>query len=274
MNQAGGSPYPAQSRPRQPADQRQNPFQNLTAEEIAVLKECNRQSFYYRCVPFAVLSGIAIQWAVKAGYLTTHPKWGTVPKLVGACAVSYILGKWSYRHRCVDMILSLPNSPLAASIRRNRGRFSAEDTVNFIQTAPDTGLGFPTHDVRDVDTSRTASSYSQAEQRERLPLNLSPSSALPPDGETSESSPVRYRSFDDLRRENRAEFANRRFTSDGGRILYPPSGRDLQTDAPQTPSYSGYAAQPAPLPSLPSSEDSNLNKRYQRKNKYGDFVED
>lgn len=43
----------------------------LSAEEMRTLKECNRESFYYRCIPLsAVLSGLAY-FGMKNGKQTT-----------------------------------------------------------------------------------------------------------------------------------------------------------------------------------------------------------
>lgn len=42
-------------------------WQRFTNEELQVLKECNRESFYFRSLPFGTVLGTAAYYAVKGG---------------------------------------------------------------------------------------------------------------------------------------------------------------------------------------------------------------
>ncbi|OQR74288.1 ocia domain-containing protein 1 [Tropilaelaps mercedesae] len=253
---------------------------NVSLEDLRILKECNRQSFYSRCVPLAAISAAATYWSVKAGYLKPHPKLGSAPKIIGAMIVSYIVGKWSYRNVCAEMFMASPNSQMGWYIKQRRGLLSPEEAANppirTLRTQPVTATHPSAHatssyspdNIRDIDTSRTGSSYSQREAEERSLLDLSPSSgATPSQALPEENAPVRYRSFEDLRRENRSEFAMKRFTPDGGRVT-PPA---LQLEEGQASS--PFTQAPQPRASV-SSEDFTPGRRFQKKNKYGDLIEE
>jgi len=94
----------------------------FTADELRALKECNRESFYYRCLPFGAFMGTGTYFAVKAGYLSPSTRYGALPKVFAAVTVGYFLGKFSYQQRCVEKLMALPNSQLAEQLRRQRGR--------------------------------------------------------------------------------------------------------------------------------------------------------
>lgn len=42
----------------------------FSQDELRVLKECNRESFYFRCLPFGTVLGSLTYLAVKKGELT------------------------------------------------------------------------------------------------------------------------------------------------------------------------------------------------------------
>uniref|UniRef100_A0A3P9PC03 OCIA domain-containing protein 1 n=1 Tax=Poecilia reticulata TaxID=8081 RepID=A0A3P9PC03_POERE len=77
----------------------------LTEEEKRVLKECSRESFFYRSVPFSVVS-IAITQALVA-------------RVAGFCG--YMAGKLSYMKKCQEKFKKLENSPLGEILRQRAG---------------------------------------------------------------------------------------------------------------------------------------------------------
>ncbi|CAG0921143.1 unnamed protein product [Notodromas monacha] len=78
----------------------------LSQDKLQVLQRCNMESFWYRSFPFAigllVLAHLGIQ------------------KVLLATLVGYIAGKFSYWDKCAEMIMELPNSHLAETLRRNQ----------------------------------------------------------------------------------------------------------------------------------------------------------
>jgi len=91
-------------------------------DELLALKECSKESLYYRCIPFGLVSGGLAYAAVTKGFLKGSPKYGAVPKVLMAVGLGYILGKFSYKSNCEEKIMALPNSELAQIIRQRKGR--------------------------------------------------------------------------------------------------------------------------------------------------------
>lgn len=89
-----------------------------TTEEKRVFKECAQESFWYRSVPFSVLSMGFTQALVVRGALTPHPKFGSIPKVVFAGVCAYFAGKISYMRTCQEKFKSLENSPLGEALRK------------------------------------------------------------------------------------------------------------------------------------------------------------
>lgn len=94
---------------------------HLTPEELRVLDECNKESFFYRSVPLAAVAMAATQFAVHKGLLKPHPRWGSVLKLLGVGFASWFIGKFSYQSACEEKFLRLKNSPVADMIRKRKG---------------------------------------------------------------------------------------------------------------------------------------------------------
>lgn len=92
----------------------------FSQEEMRVLRECNRESFYFRCIPIGTTAMLLAHYAVKAGYLRGSPKYGSLWKVLGAGFIGYFVGKYSYRSKCEEKIMQLPNSQLAEALRRRK----------------------------------------------------------------------------------------------------------------------------------------------------------
>ncbi|KAJ8926969.1 hypothetical protein NQ314_020626, partial [Rhamnusium bicolor] len=109
--------------PRRPfpgANARSNQQYKFTPDELRVIKECNKESFYQRCVPLAAILGGSTYYAVKTGYLRPSPRFGATPKVVAAVAVGYFLGKFSYQSKCAEKLMQLPNSQIGEMLRQRR----------------------------------------------------------------------------------------------------------------------------------------------------------
>ncbi|XP_032417748.1 OCIA domain-containing protein 1 [Xiphophorus hellerii] len=92
-----------------------------TEEEKRVLKECNRESFLYRSVPFSVVSIAITQALVARGTLSPSPRFGSLPKVAFAGFCGYMAGKLSYMKTCQEKLKKLENSPLGEILRQRAG---------------------------------------------------------------------------------------------------------------------------------------------------------
>ncbi|GBM86979.1 OCIA domain-containing protein 1 [Araneus ventricosus] len=116
--------YHGTTESRFPPEQIKKTQIQLSTEEIRVLRECNRESFYYRCLPFAVAGMTATFFAIRHGYLKGHQRWGPAGKMSAAAALGWFMGKFSYRSVCEDKFLKLENSAVGNAIRKKRGYVS------------------------------------------------------------------------------------------------------------------------------------------------------
>ncbi|XP_039396576.1 OCIA domain-containing protein 1 isoform X1 [Mauremys reevesii] len=89
-----------------------------TEDERRIFRECNEESFWYRSVPISAISMIVTQGLIKKGILTTHSRFGSLPKVAFAGICGYIAGKISYMSACQEKFKRLENSPIGESIRQ------------------------------------------------------------------------------------------------------------------------------------------------------------
>lgn len=57
---------------------------------------------------------------VLIGFLSPSAKYGAIPKVLGAVAFGYFLGKFSYQNKCAQKLMQLPNSRLAQILRQRK----------------------------------------------------------------------------------------------------------------------------------------------------------
>uniref|UniRef100_H3C3P1 OCIA domain-containing protein 1 n=1 Tax=Tetraodon nigroviridis TaxID=99883 RepID=H3C3P1_TETNG len=99
-----------------------------TEDERRVFRECNQESFWYRSVPFSVVSMAVTQALVARGTLSPSPRFGSLPKVVFAGFFGYMAGKLSYMKTCQEKFKRLENSPLGEALRQRTGvAFSASE---------------------------------------------------------------------------------------------------------------------------------------------------
>ncbi|KAM9142597.1 OCIA domain-containing protein 1 isoform 4-T4 [Pangshura tecta] len=89
-----------------------------TEDERRIFMECNEESFWYRSVPISAISMIVTRGFIKKGILTTHSKFGSLPKVAFAGICGYIAGKISYISACQEKFKRLENSSLGESIQQ------------------------------------------------------------------------------------------------------------------------------------------------------------
>ncbi|XP_063837709.1 OCIA domain-containing protein 1 isoform X2 [Ostrinia nubilalis] len=215
-----------------------NPAQyKFSADELRVLGECNRESFFQRSLPLGTLLGLGTWSAVQSGHLRANPRFGAFPKLTLAVVVGYFLGKLSYQSACADKLMALPGSYIGQLLRDRRdgkigGASQPRQATTMFGASPgdiysDAGPG----SSLDLDTDRPI--FSDDTYR---PDNEGPSAApLPPRPALS---------YDDLRRQNRGQHTDAR---------QDPYKMDQNVLPPIT--------RPAPRPAAPHT------------NKYGDAME-
>ncbi|CAN9510465.1 unnamed protein product [Ophioblennius macclurei] len=92
-----------------------------TEEEKRVFRECNQESFFYRSVPFSVVSMAITQALVARGTLSASPRFGSLPKVAFAGFCGYLAGKLSYMKTCQEKFKRLENSPLGEILRQRTG---------------------------------------------------------------------------------------------------------------------------------------------------------
>uniref|UniRef100_A0A1A8KNT6 OCIA domain-containing protein 1 n=1 Tax=Nothobranchius kuhntae TaxID=321403 RepID=A0A1A8KNT6_NOTKU len=93
----------------------------LTEEEKRIMLECRRESFFYRSVPFSVISMAITQALVTRGALSASPRFGSLPKVAFAGFCGYLAGKISYGKTCLEKFKRLENSPLGEILRQRAG---------------------------------------------------------------------------------------------------------------------------------------------------------
>ncbi|XP_034968202.1 OCIA domain-containing protein 1 isoform X2 [Zootoca vivipara] len=106
-----------------PGGPRQGQFSHSyvpTEDEKRVFAECNAESLWYRSLPFSAVGMFVTQILIKKGILTTHSKFGSLPKVVFAGFCGYIGGKFSYMKTCQEKLKRLENSPLGEALRKNK----------------------------------------------------------------------------------------------------------------------------------------------------------
>ncbi|XP_063634236.1 OCIA domain-containing protein 1 isoform X2 [Cydia splendana] len=193
-----------------PPGQRQNsPLQGsykFTADELRVLGQCNRESFYQRSLPLGTSLGVTTYIAIQKGYFKPNARFGAIPKISFAVLVGYFVGKLSYQEACAEKLMALPGSYIGQLLRekkqgRTGGGGNIQSTPSMFGAGPsdiysDAGPG----SSLDLDTDRPTfsdDSYRPDNQGGGFP-SLGPDSKRP------------ALSYDDLRRRNRGEYTDAR----------------------------------------------------------------
>jgi len=191
----------------------------FTPDEVRALRECNRESFYYRCLPLGAAFSGATYFAIKAGYLTASARFGPAPKMFFAATVGYFLGKLSYQKKCVEKILALPNSPLGDMIRKNKAGGSTIGFSEALSLEPSFSTVTGTTYTGDISEPRTLDSNLFTDVGDSRPMESFDSNPehypkafeneqqmetkLPPKSSTY------LTSYDELRKQNREDYDRR-----------------------------------------------------------------
>ncbi|CAH2103491.1 unnamed protein product [Euphydryas editha] len=94
-------------------------YYEFTQEEMKALEECDKESFYQRCLPFSTLLATLTYGGVKNGLLRRSPHFGAAPKVTLAALVGHFCGRLSYLPECDSKLRRLPpNSHLGNTMRQ------------------------------------------------------------------------------------------------------------------------------------------------------------
>ncbi|XP_055606726.1 OCIA domain-containing protein 1 [Uranotaenia lowii] len=264
----------------------QNPYQDpqqnvmnyqFSPEELKVLQECNREAFFQRSLPLGTAAGLGVWYAVKQGHLKGNVRFGAAPKVILGVTLGYFLGKVSYQTKCAEKLMRLPNSRLAEMLRQRRlGASGGAEKL-----LPDQGFGTgsmlspfgPTSpsdtytdehfrgirgDSFNIDVNTPT--YSGLDDSGRPTVdsfqNLEEDLQLPP------TPPAVTKSYEELRRQNREDYAKRQ----QGSAYRPPTPPAAPAQPSQQPD-DRYLQVPGEKDRRPAAEEPT---RPQSKNKYGD----
>lgn len=244
---ATGSPQPVSP------EQQFKPVFNQ--DELRVLRECNLESFYYRCVPMAAALTTAAYIAMKRGVLKVSDRFGYSPKMLGAAFIGYFAGKFSYQSACAEKLMRLPDSPVGEALRKRKGRMGFQESMNmepgFSVAIPSNESG-PTHPRQTIFDDHRPDLQSHNEGLEDYERGVTDS--LTPYTEIIPSSSQQSTSYEEMRRQNREEHIHR--MAEKYRKPLPDSSLDSHSNLPAEDSH-GPPARPA---------------RIVKKNQYGDEV--
>ncbi|KAF6200978.1 hypothetical protein GE061_005425 [Apolygus lucorum] len=193
--------------PRQPT----GPIK-FSSDELRVLQQCNKDSFYQRSLPMSAFLGTGTYWAVKAGYLRPGAKFGAIPKVSVAVVVGYLVGKISYQQVCAEKLMALPDSKVGQMLR-NRKAGIMESTFSLVNPTEEPVLSSLAPSLRNTDDQRPPQMDMDFDRPNITGLDDSyrpriDDFPIPPP--VHQDGAPRTSSYDELRRKNREEYEMKR----------------------------------------------------------------
>ncbi|KAF9807661.1 hypothetical protein SFRURICE_008874 [Spodoptera frugiperda] len=179
----------------------------FTPDELRVLGECNKESFFQRSLPLGTTFGLAAYYAAQKGYLKPNPRFGPFPKVTLAVVVGYFIGKMSYQQACAEKLMALPGSYIGQLLReRKSGKVIVGGSRSTVGTQPP---GTTMFGANPGDIYSDAGPGSSLDLDTERPLfnddSYRPGSTAPvPAPEVAPRNPSL--SYDDLRRKNRDDY--------------------------------------------------------------------
>lgn len=284
---SNGNPFPAPSGAggtfanarggRFQSDMQRQPRYVPNEQEARALIECQRESFWFRALPFGLLSGTGTFMLIQRGILTTKTKLGPLPKVLFAGIFGYMLGKVSYISTCKQKLMKLENSPIADMLRKGVSPGAIAASTQFGRSmenfGPQTGaedsmyvgsgnsksdLGGDYSADLDIDTSHSGQDVSVENYDQSSIAGIQKASE-------EEKRPEMTMTYDQLRKENREKTAKQyREVLPGHFQRNPPQSSD-----PIPP------RAPVGRPSQGSDDEFPLGRsKKMRRNAYGDLISD
>ncbi|XP_022833218.1 OCIA domain-containing protein 1-like [Spodoptera litura] len=220
----------------------------FTPDELRVLGECNKESFFQRSLPLGTTFGLGAYVAVQKGHLKPNPRFGPFPKVTLAVMVGYFIGKLSYQQACAEKLMALPGSYIGQLLReRKDGKVVGGTSRGPMGSKPGTTM----FGANPSDIYSDAGPGSSLDLDTDRPLfnddSYRPGSTAPvPAPEVAPRNPSL--SYDDLRRKNRDDYKGSKQDPYRTELGAPPPVQRMRTEPP------------APAPPAPT-------------NKYGDVME-
>ncbi|XP_026333128.1 OCIA domain-containing protein 1-like [Hyposmocoma kahamanoa] len=86
-------------------------YYEFTQDELKALEECDKESFYQRCLPFSTLFASLTYAAIKFGFTKRDPNFGVVPKVMLSALLGHVYGRLTYIAECDEKLRKkLPGS--------------------------------------------------------------------------------------------------------------------------------------------------------------------
>ncbi|KAI5644730.1 ovarian carcinoma immunoreactive antigen (OCIA) domain-containing protein [Phthorimaea operculella] len=175
----------------------------FTPDELRVLGECNRESFFQRSLPLGTAMGFTTFIAIQKGHLKPNPRFGVIPKVTLAVVMGYFIGKLSYQEACAEKLMALPGSYIGQLLKeRKEGKVKGTGMTKH----PNTMFGANSNDIYsdagpgsslDLDTNRPL--FNEDSYQPGSDLGTAPADESRP--------PVRPTlSYEELRRQNRSQY--------------------------------------------------------------------
>lgn len=183
----------------------------FSPDELRVMRECNSESFWRRCLPIGTAMGVAAYVGVNTGYLKRHPKYGPTPKVVVSVIIGYFIGKFSYQTKCAEKLMQLPNSQIGEMLRKKRH--------GYFQESFDSGLGpgmslapfsTPTEQYSDVGPRNSLDIDTTRPDYDSLDDSFRPTVDTPLYEEEMPPIQKHTTSYEELRKKNREEYQQQR----------------------------------------------------------------
>ncbi|XP_063777023.1 OCIA domain-containing protein 1-like [Pseudophryne corroboree] len=191
--------------------QEQRNVQNLsppTEEELKAARECLVKNFWYRCVPFTVISVVATKALLAKGIITSSSRFGARSKLLFGGIFGYIAGNISSMKACREQLMKVRSYPLD-----EQGHQGDRRQTQFPSDAPSS---YPSQSLTPLSESPKIPKYSPSEydtSAATVPFSSSMSESLPTgivyntgrDAEPvpEERSKQKIMTYDELRSSNR-----------------------------------------------------------------------
>uniref|UniRef100_A0A8I3WIC2 OCIA domain-containing protein 1 n=1 Tax=Callithrix jacchus TaxID=9483 RepID=A0A8I3WIC2_CALJA len=206
-----------------------------TEEERRLFAECSDESFWFRSVPLAATSMLITQGLISKGILSSHPKYGSIPKLIFnrkrsyialqkeylrlflglsvACIMGYFAGKLSYVKTCQEKFRNLENSPLGEALRLAQARRRSSPPGHYYQKSKyDSNVSGQSS----FGTSPAADNIEMLPHYEPIPFSSSVNESAPtgitdhivqgPDPNLEESPKRKKFTYEELRNKNRESY--------------------------------------------------------------------
>ncbi|XP_050315860.1 OCIA domain-containing protein 1 [Anthonomus grandis grandis] len=214
------TPFPGPNAPRRPEPYR------FSSDEIRVLRECQRESFYNRSLPLATIFTGLTYFGMRQGAVAKASPMGVFTRLSFAALMGYYIGKFSYHRICAEKFMALPNSKIGRMLKsRHLGipDEQEEQSVGNFSLSPFSSIPDTYSDIPDTDSTYD---YNNRPTINGLDDSFRPSLDNPIVLHEEEMPPEQKHitTYEELRKQNRQEYEKQRmlnYKQSNPRSTYP-----------------------------------------------------